>query len=49
VVVLQTANGREVFRRFLPMFSRTNVVFMGQQFFAYSDGGNTHVLRLSDR
>jgi hypothetical protein len=46
VVVLQTSDGREVFRRFVPRYSRTNVVFIGQGYFAYSDGGTTHVVRV---
>jgi hypothetical protein len=46
VVVLQASDGREVFRRFLPRFSRTNVVFIGQDYFAYSDASRTHVLRV---
>ena len=46
VVVLQTADGRDVFRRYLPRYSRTNVAFIGQDYFAYSDGASTHVLRV---
>src|SRR5262249_51834643 len=46
VAVLRTSDGRDVFRRFLPRFSRTNVAFVGQDYFAYSDGVNTHVLRV---
>jgi hypothetical protein len=46
VVVLRTSDGKEVFRRFLPKYSRTNVAFVGRDFFAYSDTGSTHVLRL---
>jgi hypothetical protein len=49
VVVLRTSDGNEVFRRFLPKYSRTNVAFIGRDFFAYSDaGGSTHVLRLPE-
>ena len=46
VVVLRTTDGREVFRRFLPKYSRTNVAFIGREFFAYSDASSTHVLRV---
>ena len=46
VVVLRASDGQEIFRRFLPKYSRTNVAFIGRDFFAYSDTGGTHVLRL---
>jgi hypothetical protein len=46
VTVVRTADGREVFRRNLPQFSRTNVTFVGQDYFAFSDPGATHVLRV---
>ena len=48
VVVLRTADGREVFRRFLPTYSRTNVAFIGEEYFAYSDLSATHVMRVAD-
>ena len=46
VVVLRTADGAEVFRRYLPAYNRTGVVFLGTDYFAYSDAGTTHVLRI---
>ena len=46
VFVFRTSDGREVFRRFLPTYSRTNVVFLGDEFFAYSDAETTRVLRV---
>jgi hypothetical protein len=46
VVVLRTTDAGEIFRRFLPQFSRTNVAFLGADLFAYSDGGSTHVMRM---
>jgi hypothetical protein len=48
VFVLHTSDGREVFRRFLPKYSRTNVAFIGRDYFAYSDISSTHVLRISE-
>jgi hypothetical protein len=46
VAVLRTADGEEVFRRYLPAYNRTGVIFLGTEYFAYSDGGTTHVLRI---
>jgi hypothetical protein len=46
VFVLRASDGAEVFRRYLPAYSRSTVVFLGREFFAYSEGGRTHVLRL---
>jgi hypothetical protein len=46
VVILRVADGREVFKRFLSRYSRTNVVFIGREYFAYSDGTTTRVLRV---
>ena len=46
VFVFRISDGSEVFRRFLPKYSRTNVVFIGDEFFAYSDGATTHVVRV---
>ena len=46
VVVLRTADGAEVFRRYLPAYNRTGVIFLGTDYFAYSDAGTTHVLRI---
>lgn len=46
VVVLRTSDGQEVFRRYLAAFNRTGVIFLGHEYFAYSDDGTTHVLRI---
>jgi hypothetical protein len=46
VVVLRTADGAEVFRRYLPAYNRTGVTFLGTDYFAYSEAGTTHVLRI---
>lgn len=46
VVVLRTADGQEVFRRYLAPFNRTGVIFLGDAYFAYSDSGTTHVLHI---
>jgi len=48
VFVLRTSDGTEVFRRFLPTYSRTNVAFIGRDYFAYSDINSTHVLRITE-
>ena len=46
VVVLRTSDAQEVFRRYLAAFNRTGVIFLGHEYFAYSDYGTTHVLRI---
>lgn len=46
VVVLRASDGQEVFRRYLAAFNRTGVIFLGHEYFAYSDYGTTHVLRI---
>jgi hypothetical protein len=46
VYVLRASDGLEIFRRYLPTYSRTQVVFLGDGLFAYGDG-NVHVLRTS--
>ena len=46
VFVFRTSDGQEVFRRFLPTYSRTNVAFLDDAFFAYSEGATTRVLRV---
>jgi hypothetical protein len=52
VVALRTRDGSEVFRRALPMFARSQVVFLGDGYFAYSDvegtRSRTRVLRIPD-
>jgi hypothetical protein len=46
VFVLSAVDGREVFRRFISRYSRTSVVFLGGEYFVYSDASTTHVLRV---
>jgi len=46
VYVLKAGDGSEVFRRSLPRFSRSEVIFPDDQLFAYSSEGKTHVLRV---
>jgi len=52
VVALRTRDGAEVFRKALPMYARSHVVFLGDRYFAYSDvegtQSRTRVLRLPD-
>jgi hypothetical protein len=38
VVVLRTADGGEVFRRYLPRYTRSGVAFLGSGYFAYVEG-----------
>lgn len=52
VVALRTGDGSEVFRRTLPMYARSQVAFLGEGYFAYSDvertRSRTRVLRITD-
>jgi hypothetical protein len=52
VVVFRTVDGSEVFRRALPTYSRSQVAFLGDGYFAYSDfdgaRSRTRVLRVSE-
>ena len=52
VVALRTGDGSEVFRRTLPMYARSQVAFLGDGYFAYSDvegtRSRTRVLRITD-
>lgn len=48
VYVLRTSDGSEVFRRFLPRYSRAQVAFLGVRHLAYSENGRTHVLRVPE-
>jgi len=48
VYVLRARDGQEVFRRYLPRYSRSSVTFFGARHFAYSDGASTHVLNISN-
>jgi hypothetical protein len=53
VVVLRAADGAEVFRRFLPRYTRTAVAFLDAERFAYSDWvgqrAEVRVLRIAER
>ncbi len=42
VAVLRTSDGAEVFRKYLPRYMRTGVVFLGHDRFAYSDRESDH-------
>ena len=50
VLVLSTTDGSELFRKRLPMYARSQVSFLGDSYFAYSDligtRSRTHVLRV---
>jgi hypothetical protein len=46
VYVLRASDGSEVFRRYLPRYSRTQVLFAGDELFVYSSEGKSHVLRV---
>ena len=52
IVALRTGDGGEVFRRALPTYARSQVAFLGDAYFAYSDvdgtRSRTHVLRITD-
>jgi len=46
VYVLRTSDGKEIFRRHLPTYTRTPVLFPSDEFFAYSSAGTTMLLRI---
>jgi hypothetical protein len=46
VYVIRASDGADVFRTFLPRYSRSQVVFFAGGFFAYSDVTGTHVLKI---
>jgi len=52
VVALRTGDGSDVFRRALPTYARSQVAFLADVYFAYSDvegsRSRTHVLRMTD-
>jgi hypothetical protein len=48
VYVLSAADGHEVFRRYLPTYTRTPVAFLGDRFFAYSDLNGVNLLRIPE-
>jgi hypothetical protein len=47
VYVLRTSDGAVVFRRYLPRYSRSEVVFFEGGFLGYSDPRGTHILKIS--
>jgi hypothetical protein len=46
VYVLRTEDGAAVFRRYLPRYSRSTLVFFEGGFFGYSDLEGTHILKI---
>ncbi len=46
VVVYDTSTGTEIFRQYLPRFTRSRVAFLGNHYFAYSESGRVRVLAL---
>ena len=48
VYVLSSADGREVFRKYLPPYSRSPVAFVDGGFLAYSELGGVRLLRIPD-
>ena len=48
VYVLRTRDGADVFRVYLPRYSRSHVVFFEGGLFAYSDPTGTHVLKIAN-
>ena len=49
VYVLRTDDGAAVFRRYLPRYSRSEVVFFEGSFLGYSDLDGTHILKVPVR
>lgn len=46
VVVYDTASGQEIFREYLPPYTRTQVAFLGAEHFAYDEPGRVRVIAL---
>jgi hypothetical protein len=46
IYVLRASDGKEVFRRYLPRYTRTQVLFPGKDLFMYSTDGKTLLLRI---
>lgn len=46
VVIYDTASGLEIFRRYLPPFTRTQVGFLGNEYFVYSEPGRVRVMAM---
>jgi hypothetical protein len=49
VYVIRTQDGTEVFRRYLPRYSRSSVVFFASGLFGYSEDGQTHIVTVKER
>ena len=47
VSVIRTNDGADVFRLYLPRYTRSPVMFFDEVLFGYSDAAGTHVLRVS--
>jgi hypothetical protein len=48
VYILSASDGHEVFRKYLPPFSRSPVAFLDGSFFAYSDRSGVRVIHIPD-
>lgn len=48
ITVLRVADRREVFRRYLPKHTRSQVAFLSPHFFAYSTRGDVRVMQIPD-
>ena len=48
VYVLSASDGREVFRKYLPPYTRSPVAFLDVDFFVYSDQVGVRVLRFPE-
>jgi len=46
VVIYETASGKEIFRKYLPRFTRSRAAFLGHRQFAYGEAGRVRVLSL---
>jgi len=46
VAILRASDGRDVFRRYLPRYSRSPTIFFDGGLFGYSDPSGTHVIKL---
>lgn len=48
VYVFRVEDGEEIFRHYMPKYTRSQVAFLGDQYFAYSEEGAVEVLRLPE-
>lgn len=48
VYVLSSVDGHEVFRKYLPRYSRSPIAFLDGGFLVYSDAGGVHLLHIPD-